>query len=58
MRMRHVVLCGLSDSNTFFHISSEKARFSERSEQKMCFDFLYNVYLKYVSWEEFSELLS
>jgi hypothetical protein len=25
MRMRHIVLCGLSGSNTLLHISSEKA---------------------------------
>jgi len=27
MRMRHIVICGLPGSTTFFHIISETARF-------------------------------
>jgi hypothetical protein len=47
MRMRHIVISGLSGSTVFLYIISQTGRFSGEkkvSEHKMCFDFLYNSY--------------
>jgi len=59
-RMRHIVICGLTGSNIFFHISSKTARFSGKkkySMQNVCFDFLYNFCPKFFSFqEELSEI--
>ena len=43
MRMRHIAICGLSGSTTFFHIILKKGMNFEKKviEHKMCFDFLY-----------------
>jgi hypothetical protein len=30
MRMRHIVICGLPRPTTFFHITSQAARFSKK----------------------------
>jgi hypothetical protein len=44
MRLRHVVICGLSGSTALSHI------FEKIIEQKkVCFDFLNNFYLKHFS---------
>jgi hypothetical protein len=38
MGMRHIVICGLPGSTTFFHIISQKVGFSKKkvTEYKMC----------------------
>jgi hypothetical protein len=44
MRMRHIVICGPHGCTVFFHITSQKARFSKKEkviDNKLCFDFLY-----------------
>ena len=45
----YIVVCGLSGSVIFFHIISQMARFPNKRliEHEMCFDFLYNVFVKY-----------
>jgi hypothetical protein len=52
MRMRCIVICGLSGCTIFFHIISQTAQFfgGKKIEHKMCFDFLYNFCLKHVSF--------
>ena len=46
MRMRRIVVCSLSGSTLFFHIISERKRFSGKvTRHKMYFDFLYHVFL-------------
>ena len=58
MRMRHIVMCGLLGSTTFFLLISYMARFFY-FEHKMCFDFLYNFCLKHFSfYEEVSKVWS
>jgi hypothetical protein len=49
---RRIANRGLSGSTTVFDIISQTARFSERkiTENKTCFDFLYNFYLKRFSF--------
>ena len=58
--MLRIVVCGLSDSTIFFHISYKRHDFrKEVIGYKMCFDFLYNFCLKHFPFrEEFSEILS
>jgi len=52
MRIRHIFICGLPRSTTFFRIVSLKARFSKKkvSEHKTCFDFPYKFFLKQFSF--------
>jgi hypothetical protein len=45
MRMRHIVICGLSGCGIFFPRYLINSKVSEKRviEHKMCFDFIYNV---------------
>jgi hypothetical protein len=55
-----IVICGLSGSTTFLHITSQTAQFSERSKWtfNLCFGFLYNFHAKHFSLLKFSQILS
>ena len=53
MRMRHIVICGLSGSTILYHTNSSTARFSKKKKKQkkkllnikmVCFDFLYNLF--------------
>jgi len=52
MRMRRIIICGMSESNTYFHIISQTARFSEKCywTWNACFDFVYNFCPKHFSF--------
>ena len=60
MRMRHIVIRSLSDSTMLFYIISSTARFSGKKiywTQNVCFDFLYNFWVKhFLLLEEMSEI--
>jgi hypothetical protein len=63
MRMRHIVICGLPRSTIFFpHYLLNSTIFEKKkkvTENKMCFDFLYNACLKHFSLcAELSEIWS
>jgi hypothetical protein len=56
MRMRRIVICGLSVSALFFHIIIIATAFwrdegggRKLLDIKLCFDFLYNFCVKYLS---------
>ena len=42
MRMRHIVICGLSGNTVFFYIHHKEHDFRKKNviEHKMCFDYL------------------
>jgi len=62
MLTRHILICGLPRSTIFFHLVSYTARFSGGgllSPIKCVYDFLYNFYQKYVSFQkEMSDMWS
>jgi len=61
MRMRHTFISGLAGSAIFFRIICLKERFSKKkfTEHKICFDFIHNFCLKYLSiQDEMYEILS
>jgi len=43
MRMRHIVICGLSGSTVLYNIISWKARF-EKIENTMCIFIFYTIF--------------
>jgi hypothetical protein len=51
MRMRHIAICGLSGSAVFFPHYLHKGAIGQDKllNAKLCFDFLYNIRLKYFS---------
>jgi len=48
----YIIICGLSGFTVYFHITSLTARFLEKKviEYKIRFGFLYNFFLKYLSF--------
>ena len=52
MRMLHIVICGLPRCAVFFHIISYTVRSEKQNYwiQNVCFDFLYNVCPKRISF--------
>jgi hypothetical protein len=51
MRMRNIVICGLSGYTVFSRIISWIARLKKKiAEQNLCFDFLYKFCLKHFSF--------
>jgi len=49
MRMHHVVICGLPHCTIYLHIPRLKIK---KIKHKLCFDFLYNFYLKHFAFQE------
>jgi hypothetical protein len=53
MSMRHIAICSFSSSTTFFHTKNHKLHDfpkKEVTEHKKCFDFIYNIFLKHLSF--------
>ena len=53
LRLRHIVICDLSGSTIVFRIISQMSRFSKKKGtivHEMCFNFLYKLCLKRVSF--------
>jgi hypothetical protein len=50
--MLRIDICGLPRCAVFFHITSHTVRFEKQSywTQNVCFDFLYNLFLKHISF--------
>jgi hypothetical protein len=56
VRMRSIVICGLSGATIFFHFISQTTRLSKKVTELNFFYFLYTFSLKYFSFrEELSE---
>ena len=61
IRMSHIVFNGLSSSTVFFphYFINGKPLQKKVTEHKMCFDFVYEIYLRYFLFqEELSDILS
>jgi len=55
MRMRNVVICGLSGSAIFFHIISQRGDFRKTFTEHILYDFVWNFFYSKKNWRRYDQ---